>query len=85
MQNLKVLGLRHNNLSGRIPIELGSLQNLSNLFLDSNNLSGRIPVELGLLQLSGIVFIIQQLEWKDSHNSRELQRNDIFDDVWQQT
>jgi hypothetical protein len=36
-------------------------------------------------ELIGPVYIIQQLEWKDSRNSRELQSNDIFDDVRQQT
>ena len=43
------LWLRNNQLSGRIPPELGNLTHLERLNLDWNNLSGRIPPELGNL------------------------------------
>jgi len=47
----RVVGLRlpNNNLSGRIPAELGSLSSLEELSLSHNGLSGRIPPELGNL------------------------------------
>ena len=43
------LDLSHNELSGEIPSELGSLANLRHLALSGNGLSGRIPSELGRL------------------------------------
>ena len=43
------LYLDHNDLSGEIPAELGSLSNLRNLWLNHNDLSGEIPAELGSL------------------------------------
>ena len=43
------LSLVHNNLSGYIPPELGSLSEMKDLFLDNNNLTGSIPPELGKL------------------------------------
>ncbi len=53
----RVTGLRlpNNNLSGRIPGELGSLPSLEELSLSHNDLSGRIPPELGnLSSLAGL-------------------------------
>ena len=41
------LGLHDNNLTGRIPEELGNLSALVVLKLDGNNLTGEIPPELG--------------------------------------
>ena len=49
LENLSVLDLRANELSGPIPAELGNLANLGNLRLSSNQLSGPIPFELGNL------------------------------------
>ena len=43
------LRLQHNQLSGQIPLELGSLTNLEDLSLFDNQLSGQIPLELGSL------------------------------------
>ena len=43
------LGLSSNELSGKIPPELGSLSNLELLALSGNELSGGIPPELGSL------------------------------------
>ena len=43
------LDLRHNQLTGEIPAELGNLSNLTELFLNSNQLTGSIPAELGSL------------------------------------
>ncbi|KAI2495602.1 hypothetical protein MHU86_18919 [Fragilaria crotonensis] len=49
---LAVLSLETNKLSGTLPTELGSLNSLSNLFLNNNVLSGTIPSELaGALSL----------------------------------
>ena len=46
-----------NELSGRLPHELGNLTNLQCLWLGNDNLEGRIPRELGnLTNLEGIVF-----------------------------
>ena len=50
------LDLRSNNLSGRIPPELGNLSNLEEMILGDNPLSGRVPSELGSLS---------NLEWLD--------------------
>ena len=44
------LGLTRNNLTGRIPFELGDLVNLRWLWLDGNALEGPIPAELGNLK-----------------------------------
>ena len=43
------LNLRRNQLSGKIPPELGNLENLTRLDLRQNQLSGKIPPELGNL------------------------------------
>ena len=43
------LKLRHNNLLGTLPAELGQLASLETLFLPDNELSGPIPPELGNL------------------------------------
>ena len=49
------LDLRHNQLTGEIPGELGSLTNLQGLHLHGNQLSGEIPAELGsLTNLQGL-------------------------------
>ena len=49
------LGLSSNELSGKIPPELGSLSSLTELYLNSNKLSGEIPAELGgLSNLGGL-------------------------------
>ena len=44
-----VLHLDNNNLSGRIPPELGGLDELTDLNLSNNDLTGEIPPELGRL------------------------------------
>ena len=49
------LGL-DSQLSGIIPVEMGSLENLQYLRLDNNNLTGEIPAELA--QLENLVYII---------------------------
>ena len=43
------LELWDNDLSGKIPAELGSLSNLTELNLSRNDLNGKIPAELGSL------------------------------------
>ena len=43
------IDLRENNLSGRLPSELGSLESLERLFLHNNNVNGPIPREFGSL------------------------------------
>ena len=43
------LDLRHNQLTGEIPEELGNLSNLTGLSLGGNQLTGEIPAELGSL------------------------------------
>ncbi|RZC82045.1 hypothetical protein C5167_044632 [Papaver somniferum] len=54
-QNLTLLSLSGNNITGRIPSELGKLKILSILYLDSNNLVGKIPKEL--LDLSSLILL----------------------------
>ena len=46
---LESLGLSENQLSGKIPAELGNLTGLIWLYLQHNQLSGEIPSELGNL------------------------------------
>eukprot|EP00250_Pteridium_aquilinum_P022388 c25365_g2_i6 orf=50-2548(+) len=46
LQDLQVLDLHGNNLSGNIPTFLGELPNLTTLNLDYNNFSGQIPSTL---------------------------------------
>ena len=49
------LNLRHNQLTGEIPAELGNLTNLTHLDLPHNQLTGGIPAELGnLTNLEGL-------------------------------
>ena len=45
------LALSNNNLTGRLPAELGKLTDLDSIALHDNNLSGAIPRELGNLPL----------------------------------
>ena len=47
--HVTALHLAHNDLSGEIPSELGSLSSLIELYLDNNQLTGEIPAELGNL------------------------------------
>ena len=49
MQNLSVIDLSHNVLSGTIPRTLGLLRNVRDLLLESNTLSGTLPTQVGLL------------------------------------
>ena len=49
LDNLTSLNLEENQLSRKIPAELGSLSNLIYLSLSSYKLSGEIPAELGNL------------------------------------
>ena len=49
------LHLHENELTGRIPLELGNLSNLNHLNLWGNQLSGEIPAELGDLSSLGVV------------------------------
>ena len=49
------LNLHENELTGRIPLELGNLSNLNHLNLWGNQLSGEIPAELGDLSSLGVV------------------------------
>ncbi len=48
--NITRLDLGDNNLSGRIPSQLGSVANMKVLSLSDNQLTGRIPMELGRLK-----------------------------------
>ncbi|KAJ0043432.1 hypothetical protein Pint_19265 [Pistacia integerrima] len=47
--NLEFLDLGWNNLSGRIPSQIGILSNLRILYLDGNDLTGVIPSQIGAL------------------------------------
>ena len=56
------LNLSYNNLSGRLPPELGNLASLESLGLLRNRLSGPIPPELGnLVNLEGLALSSNQL------------------------
>ena len=53
----------NSNLTGQIPIEIGSLEALSSLRLENNNLVGNIPNELGdLTNLTQLILSGNQLE-----------------------
>ena len=49
LQNLELLNLYDNRLSGDIPSEFGSLINLKYLYLHQNELTNSIPIEIGNL------------------------------------
>ena len=49
LAKLEYLDLPLNQLSGKIPPELGNLTDLKQLLLNDNQLSGQIPPELGNL------------------------------------
>lgn len=53
--------LYSNNITGKIPIELGSLTNLVSLDLYSNNITGQIPVELANLKKLRFLYEILSL------------------------
>ena len=48
-QQLYIMNLSHNDLTGPIPPELGNLSQLQILLVNDNSLTGEIPVELGSL------------------------------------
>ncbi|CAM0908269.1 unnamed protein product [Alopecurus aequalis] len=50
LPNLRHLMLQENELSGKIPTQIGKLENLATLVLSNNHLSGPIPSELGHLK-----------------------------------
>ncbi|XP_059071398.1 receptor-like protein 7 [Cryptomeria japonica] len=59
---LKCIDLSNNNLSGNIPLKMGSLQGLITLNLSKNHLSGRIPKTLGGMdQLESLDFSLNRL------------------------
>ena len=49
LQNLELLNLYDNRLSGNIPSEFGFLTNLKYLYLHQNELTNSIPIEIGNL------------------------------------
>ena len=51
------INVEGNNLSGKIPPELGNLSLLTHLYLASNRLTGRIPIELTNLTKLSRLFI----------------------------
>eukprot|EP00980_Cylindrotheca_fusiformis_P030939 scaffold25662_cov103-Cylindrotheca_fusiformis.AAC.1 len=52
MEQLTLLDLRGDNLSGTIPSEIGHLQQLTDLRLSRNiGLTGNVPMEVGELEL----------------------------------
>ncbi|KAM7489924.1 hypothetical protein LguiB_027408 [Lonicera macranthoides] len=56
MKNLEILDLSRNQLSGAIPIDLGSLNFLSVLDLSINNFSGKIPLSTQLQTFDASVY-----------------------------
>ena len=60
------LDLRRNQLSGRIPSEIGSLSKLTEMKLGANQLSGNIPAEIG--RLSELTY----LSLDDNHLTGEI-------------
>lgn len=46
---LQILSLRHNRLTGTIPLELGRLSHLKTLYMEKNELEGTIPETLANL------------------------------------
>ncbi|KAI3508916.1 hypothetical protein L1887_23938 [Cichorium endivia] len=55
-QNLQVLDISHNALSGEIPSEIGSFTNLRLLNISTNSLTGEIPETIG--KLKALIFSI---------------------------
>ncbi len=55
--SLKLLDLRENDLTGRIPVELARLQQLKDLWLGFNLLTGEIPPELGGMAALRLLFL----------------------------
>ncbi len=57
--HVAVLNLSNNNLTGRIPPELGALSKLQHLWLPANGLTGSIPPELGSLANLTNIYLAQ--------------------------
>ena len=51
--SLSILSLSENNLTGRLPDQLGLLANLTNHDLSINRLSGELPLGIGALTRLG--------------------------------
>lgn len=47
MNNLQVLNLYNNAITGTLPTELGNMNNLGSLFLNNNFITGIVPTEIG--------------------------------------
>ena len=80
LSGLTYLDLRHNNLNGNIPSEIGELKNLIYLSLHSNQLSGNIPLEIGELEnLTELYLYSNQLSGNIPSEIGELKNLTVLD------
>ena len=75
--NLRLLNLNNNDLTGSIPVELGDMDSLTHLWLRDNSLSGGIPQELEDLNLTALHLSGNSFSGCIPSGLRDVETNDL--------